>query len=182
MAKSFLFLAEGFEEIEALATVDVLRRGGIDVLTVSIKDHKSVRGAHGVTVEADLTFKEADFDGSDWLILPGGMPGASNLHNFAALNDLLKVHHGRIAAICASPSLVLGPTGLLEGKPATCYPGMEADLVAGGADYRPTEKVVKAGRIITAYGPGATIDFALTIVAETMGDERAKQVREGMLA
>ena len=181
MAKSFLFLAEGFEEIEALATIDIIRRASIDVLTVSITDRKTVKGAHGVAVEADMTFKEVDFDGSDWLILPGGMPGAENLHKFGALNDLLRVHHGRIAAICASPSLVLGPTGLLKGVNATCYPGMEADLVEGGAKYRPEERVISEGRYVTACGPGATFEFALKIVALTEGEDRAAQVAAGML-
>ena len=180
MSQSFLFLAEGFEEVEALATLDVLRRAGMDVKTVSITSEKGVVGAHGVEVRADLTFKECDFGGSDWLILPGGMPGALNLHSFAPLNDLLKVHHGRIAAICASPSLVLGPTGLLRGLKATCYPGMQEQLLAGGGEYS-EEMFVVTPRIITGKGPGATFDFALAIVKATLGAEAAKAVAEGML-
>lgn len=180
MSKSFLFLAEGFEEIEALGTLDILRRAGMDVKTVSITAEKAVRGAHGVEVRADLTFKEADFGSSDWLITPGGMPGASNLHDFGALNDLLKVHHGRLASICASPSLVLGPTGVLAGVEATCYPGMEAELKAGGGLYR-EDGVVVTERIITGRGPGFTFDFALAIVAATYGPEKAAEVAAGML-
>ena len=92
MHRSFIFLAEGFEEIEALSVVDVLRRAGMDIKTVSITESKEVMGAHGITVKADLTFKEADFADSEWLILPGGMPGATNLAADEALCDLLKVH------------------------------------------------------------------------------------------
>ena len=181
MAKSFLFLADGFEEIEALGSVDILRRAGIDVATVSITTERTVRGAHGVEVRADLTFKEADFGGSDWLILPGGMPGAVNLHEFAPLNDLLRVHHGRIAAICASPSLVLGPAGVVRGLPATCYPGMERDMVDGGAMAETERAVVVTERVITGRGPGATYAFALAIVAATAGEERAREVASAML-
>lgn len=181
--KNFLFLADGFEEIEALATVDILRRAGMDVTTVSIKHDHIVTGAHGVPVVADVTFKEADFDGSDWLILPGGMPGASNLHEFGALNDLLKVHinHGRIAAICASPAVVLAATGLLDGKNATCYPGFETALIAAGARYDNESRVVTDGKIVTANGPASATPFALEIVRLTKGNNVAADVAAGML-
>lgn len=180
MSKSFLFLADGFEETEALTTVDILRRAGMDIKTVSITASREVRGAHGVEVRADLTFKEADFGGSDWLITPGGMPGASNLHSFAPLNDLLKIHHGRLASICASPSLVLGPTGVLRGIPATCYPGMEEELVKGGGIYE-EKPVVVTDRIITAHGPGATPAFALAIVAATFGESHAREIAKAFM-
>lgn len=180
--KNFLFLADGFEEIEALATVDVLRRAGMEVTTVSINCEHAVTGAHGLTVMADATFKEADFSGSDWLILPGGMPGASNLHNMLALNDLLKVHagKGRISAICASPAVVLAATGLLNGKEATCYPGFEDALVASGARHS-QKNIVLDGNILTANGPATAIPFALEIVRLTKGDEVAESVASGML-
>lgn len=183
MKKNFLFLADGFEEIEALATVDVLRRGGLDVTTVSIKHEPAVTGAHGITVFADCTFKEADFSDSDWLVLPGGMPGAANLHEFSALNDLLKVHatKGRIAAICASPAVVLAATGLLDGKNATCYPGFETALIAAGARYDKESRVVVDGNIVTANGPSSAIPFALKIVELTQGAQASSQVAEGML-
>lgn len=181
--KNFLFLADGFEEIEALATVDILRRAGMDVITVSINHEHIVTGAHGVPVVADVTFKEADFGGSDWLILPGGMPGASNLHELGALNNLLKVHadHGRIAAICASPAVVLAATGLLEGKKATCYPGFETALLAAGAHYDSESRVVTDGNIVTANGPASATAFALEIVRLTNGDATAANVAAGML-
>lgn len=182
MHRSFVFLAEGFEEIEALTPVDVLRRAGMDVKTVSITDSLNVTGAHGVTVKADMTFMQAGFDGAEWLIFPGGLPGAENLHSFGALNDLIRVHadKGKIAAICASPAMVLAPTGVLGGKDATGYPGTEAGLKAGGA--KPVAKdVVALDRIITANGPATSLKFALSIVANSLGQAVAKQVGEAML-
>lgn len=182
MHKSFIFLADGFEEMEAIIPVDVLRRAGMDVKTVSITDSHHVTGAHGVTVTADLTFKQADFDGAEWLIMPGGLPGAENLHAFEALNDLLKVHSGKgkIAAICASPAMVLAPLGLLEGKEATGYPGTEAGLKAGKAKVK-DERVVALDNIITANGPASAMNFALAIVANSLGAQVAQEVGSGML-
>lgn len=180
--KNYLFLADGFEEIEALATVDILRRGDMDLTTVSITDTKRVTGAHGIVVEADLTFKQVDFSGSEWLILPGGMPGAANLRGDSALCDLLKVHndHGRIAAICASPAVVLAGIGLLDGRKATCYPGFEEELERGGAT--PVDKrVVVDGNIVTANGPSSAVPFALEILRISQGDNIARNVAEGML-
>lgn len=180
---SFIFLADGFEEIEAIATLDILRRAGMDVKTVSIKHDHKVKGAHGLEVTADLTFKEADFAGADWLILPGGMPGATHLHQFSALTDLLKVHStkGRIAAICASPAVVLAPAGLLNGRQATCYPGFEEELTKGNATHNGSDNVVTDGNIVTANGPAAAAAFALQIVALTCGTEVADNVSKGML-
>ena len=182
MHRSFVFLAEGFEEMEAIIPVDVLRRAGMDVKTVSITDRHQVTGAHGVTVTADLTFKQADFDGAEWLIIPGGLPGAENLHAFGALNDLLKVHagKGKIAAICASPAMVLAPLGLLEDKEATGYPGTEDGLKAGGAIMK-DERVVALDNIITANGPASALRFALAIVANSLGAQTAQEVGSAML-
>ena len=180
MHRSFVFLAEGFEEIEALTVVDVMRRAGMDVKTVSITDSRKVTGAHGIPVEADITFGQADFSGSEWLILPGGMPGATNLHNFSALGDLLKVHKGKIAAICASPAVVLAPLGLLDGREATCYPGFEAECKQHGAILRDVP-VMTLENLITGNGPSSSLRFALAIVANSMGDSVAQQVGSGML-
>lgn len=119
MKKSFVFLATGFEEIEALATVDVLRRAGIEVTVVSIYKDRMVTGAHGITVAADVVMAGADFSDCDWLICPGGMPGSEHLAKFEPLTELLKQHNangGRIAAICAAPAVVLAPLGILDGK------------------------------------------------------------------
>ena len=124
MKESFVFLAAGFEEIEALTVIDVMRRAGINVQTVSITSALQVRGAHGVVVNADLLFDNTLFSEPEWLVLPGGMPGASNLYEFGPLQGLLKSQmespNGRIAAICASPAVVLGQLGLLNGEKATC--------------------------------------------------------------
>lgn len=180
MNRSYLFLAQGFEEIEALTVVDVMRRAGMDVKTVSITDDHKVTGAHGVTVVADLLFKGTDFDGAEWLIAPGGMPGASNLAAFTPLNDLLQRQavKGKIAAICAAPAVVLAPLGLLVDKPATCYPGFEGQM--SGAEVQ-SEPVVALDRVITANGPAAATRFALAIVANSMGEGVAQEVGSGML-
>lgn len=180
--RSFLFLATGFEEIEALTVVDVMRRAGMSVSTVSITSDKMVKGAHGIGVEADLTFKEADFADAEWLIVPGGMPGAQNLHDFEALNDLLKVHaaKGKVAAICAAPAVVLAPLGILDGKEATCYPGFEQQVEDGGG-IRRDAPVVALQNLITGNGPASALRFALAIVANSLGESYAHEVGSGML-
>lgn len=184
MAKtSFVFLAEGFEEVEALTQVDLLRRAGLEVHTVSITDTRKVVGAHGIAVEADLTFKQTDFGEADFLILPGGLPGSTNLAAFAPLNDLLRVHamnHGNIAAICAAPAAVLSPLGLLRGRKATCYPGFDDVLIDGGAEYH-TDRVVVDGNFITSNGPSSAFYFGLAIIAHTAGKEKAEEVASGLL-
>lgn len=180
MHKSFIFLAEGFEEIEALTVVDVMRRAEMDIKTVSITHEHKVTGAHGIPVVCDLTFKEADFDGSEWLIVPGGMPGSTNLAAFHALGDLLKVHKGKIAAICAAPAVVLAPLGLLDGREAVCYPGFEKACSDHGAVIS-NDAVVAHDNLITANGPGSATKFALAIVANSLGEDAARQVGEGML-
>ena len=115
MKPSYVFLAEGFEEIEALTVVDVLRRAGMEVRTVSITPLRNVRGAHGIEVVVDDVFAEAELSGAEWLICPGGLPGASNLAAFEPLCDALKAHRRGIAAICAAPAVVLAPLGLVDG-------------------------------------------------------------------
>ena len=178
---SFLFLAEGFEEIEALTVVDVMRRAELLVVTVSIGNSRSVKGAHGIVVDADALFTDADFSSVEWLILPGGMPGASNLYNFAPLRELLLKHNtvkGKIAAICASPAVVLAQSGILKGKHATCYPGFE-DLMEV-AEVVP-EPVVVDKNIITSHGPASAMQFALAIVAAEKGEEVAYEIASGML-
>ena len=181
MSKSFVFLADGFEEIEALSTIDILRRAGIDTVTVAIGDNLQVTGAHGVTVLADSFLPDNDYSGAQWLILPGGMPGATNLAAHPVLCEMLVEQNkqGRgVAAICASPAVVLGPLGLLSGRDAVCYPGME-QLVSGVRwGVRP---VAIDGNIITGNGPNAANTFALTIVAHTLGREAALAVADGML-
>ncbi len=184
MKESFVFLANGFEEIEALATVDVLRRAGMDITTVSIHDGLTVTGAHGIPVTADATISDVDTTGGiDWLICPGGMPGAEHLANCRQLTDLLKKHHsenGRIAAICAAPAVVLAPLGILSGKKATCYPGFENALAQGDATAT-GNRVETDGNVITGNGPSSAIPFALAIVKETLGQAVCNDVSDGML-
>lgn len=182
MKQSFLFLANGFEEVEALTAVDVLRRAGIPVKTVSISESLQVTGAHGISVKADTLYDSTLFDNPEWLILPGGMPGAENLYDFAPLQGLLRRHaaekKGRIAAICAAPAVVLGQLNLLEGRDATCYPGFEGKLY--GARYIDSP-VVSDREFVTANGPASALLWALTIVAETLGHIQADEVGGGML-
>jgi 4-methyl-5(b-hydroxyethyl)-thiazole monophosphate biosynthesis len=178
--KTFLFLATGFEEIEAIATTDILRRAGLDVVTVSITGDLAVQGAHNIIVCADQLFEQTNFSDGVRLILPGGMPGANHLNAHDGLKKLLLQYNSegkKIAAICAAP-LVLGELNLLQGKRATVYPGYESRL--HGATVV-TESVVKDGNIITGRGPGWTVDFALAIVEEWLGKEKAQQVAAGML-
>lgn len=182
MKDSYVFLGAGFEEIEALTVVDVLRRAGIEVKTVSITSALQVKGAHGVTVNADLLYDNTLFSDPAWLILPGGMPGATNLYEFAPLRGLLESQfeskEGRIAAICAAPAVVLGQLGLLKGEKATCYPGFE-NLIEGGQMV--DEPVVVSNKFVTGNGPAFALPWALTIVKETLGQEAAAKVASGML-
>lgn len=180
MNTSYIFLAAGFEEIEALTVVDVMRRAGMDVKTVSITESHTVIGAHGIPVTADLLYGNTDFITPEWLIIPGGMPGASNLSQFAPLNTLLinQAASGKIAAICAAPAVVLAPLGILDGKEATCYPGFEDKMKDAVLRDSP---VIALDRIITGNGPSAALRFALSIVANSMGEAVAQQVGSGML-
>lgn len=180
MKKVALFLANGFEEIEALATVDILRRALIQVETVSISDEVNVTGAHGVTVVADNIFSETDFSDIDVLVLPGGMPGAKHLNEHNELKTLIGKFNDAgklIAAICAAP-IVLGGLGMLQNKRATCYPGFESELT--GAQIT-GEKVEVDDNIITGRGPGLTFDFALNLVEQIVGKEIRKEVEAGLL-
>ena len=180
MNTSYIFLATGFEEIEALTVVDVMRRAGMDVKTISTTGNLTVRGAHGIPVEADALYEKTDFITPEWLIIPGGMPGAANLSEYAPLNSLLKsqAHSGKISAICAAPAVVLAPLGILDGQEATCYPGFEKQM--DKAVVRDTP-VVALNRLITANGPSAAQRFALAIVANSMGESVAQEVGSAML-
>ena len=181
MNTSYLLLADGFEEIEALSVVDIMRRAEMEVLTVSITDSKTVTGAHGIPVIADVTFAEVDCSAAEWLILPGGMPGALNLAAKSELRELLKAQNikgGKLAAICASPAVVLAPLGILDGKRATCYPGFEQALNKAKLSEKP---VAIDDNIITANGPAAATGFGLAIVAMSKGEDVSRTVAEGML-
>ena len=179
MAKVYQFMANGFEDIEALIPVDVLRRGGVDIKTVSITGSPMVESAHGVKMMADLTFEEADLSDADLLMLPGGMPGASNLNAHEGVKAALLKQNAkgkRIAAICAAP-LVLGGLGLLRGKQATCYPGFEQTLE--GAEYTADLYTID-GNITTGEGPAAALPYAYSLRGQLTDDDTAYGVAEGM--
>lgn len=182
MRESFVFLAEGFEEIEALTVIDLLRRAGMPVKTVSITRALQVTGAHGVTVSADVLFDNTLFKDAEWLILPGGMPGATNLYEFGPLEGLLKsqldTEYGRIAAICASPAVVLGQLGLLKDERATCYPGFEQMLEGAEVIDAP---VVVSGKFVLGNGPANAMIWALAIISETLSSQDALKVANGLL-
>ena len=178
--KAYLFLATGFEEIEAIVTTDILRRGDVELVTVSITGERTVTGAHRIPVVADKLFEETNFMDGDAFILPGGGPGSQMLNEHEALKKLLVCrfeHHKLIAAICAAP-MVLGGLGLLKGKKAICYPGMESTLTEAILTDQP---VVTDGNIITGKGPGLTFDFGLTVLATLQGREIAGNVAADLL-
>ena len=180
MKTIFVFLAEGFEEIEALTPVDVLRRAGLSVQTVSVMDEQVVAGAHGVTVLADKMFAEINPEDAEMILLPGGLPGATNLDAHEGLSQLIldfAEADKPLAAICAAP-LVLGNRGLLQGKKATCYPGFETYLQ--GAEYT-AALVEKDGNIITGKGPGAAMEFAFAIVEKYCGMDKVNELKQGMM-
>ena len=175
------FLADGFEEVEALAPVDILRRGGCEAKTVSIMSSKKVIGTHGVAVEADIMFEDTDFADADIIVFPGGLPGATNLADHAGIEKLIKKQYEsgkRIAAICASPAMVLAKTGVLEGKKATCYPGLE-DKLTGATAVK--DVVITDGNITTSRGPATAMAFGIELVRLMAGEKVADEVSEGLL-
>ncbi len=181
MNKTYVFFADGFEEIEAIGTVDILRRSGMNVVTVSVKDTHEVTGAHNVTIKTDILLPEVTLDNAEWLVLPGGMPGAENLHNCKPLQELLKAQNakkGKIAAICASPAVVLGQLGLIEGKRATCYPGFEK--LCKGAKMEDV-RCVTEDNIMTANGPSSVTNMCYAIITISKGRQKADEVMTGML-
>ena len=176
MAQVYAFLAPGLEEVECLATVDVLIRAGIKVELVSITDDLEVTGSHNLTVKADCMLNDVKWDEAQVLFLPGGMPGTKNLAECRELTEHLTeaFHAGkRLAAICAAPS-VLGGLGLLKGKKATCYPGFENQLL--GAEYQ-TAGIVTDGQVTTARGLGYALDLGLELAGILLDDETAKGIK-----
>ena len=177
MKKVSIFLAEGFEEVEALTPADLLMRAGVEVTLVSIGDKLEVAGSHGITFVADKLFSGMDFSDMDLLLLPGGMPGTLHLKEYEPLLELLKDFNGQgkmIAAICAAPT-VLGKIGLLNGKKATCYPGCEDGLT--GAETL-TDRVVVDGNITTSRGVGTAISFGLSLIAQLYDQKKSDEIRE----
>ena len=175
----YLFLANGFEEIEALCPLDLLRRAGVEVTTVGIGGDV-IRGSHGIIVHADIPDIMYRDSNPDMIILPGGMPGAKNLDESKIVDVAIKAAQKKgayIAAICAAP-FVLGKRELLNGKNATCFPGFEDDLV--GANIIKDSGVVVDGNIITARGMGVAQRFGLTLVSLLCGEEIAKNIEKSI--
>lgn len=174
----YVHLAEGFEEIEVTTIVDILRRGEIETRTVSIGE-KRVVGAHGVPITADLVYEDADYSTCDMIVLPGGIPGTTNLQEHKGLRESILAFSGVnrwIAAICAAP-MILGQLGILEGKKATIYPGMEEYLLRATPLSDP---VVVDGKVITSKSPGTAMVFALELVNAIKGKTTMNTVEEGL--
>ena len=180
MSKTYIFLADGFEEIEGLTVVDILRRGGVDIEMVSVGNSLYVTGSHQITVKADRLFADGPLDDALMYVLPGGMPGTTHLQEHAALGDLLKEAKAagkKIAAICAAPR-VLGGLGLLDGEAAVCYPGNEELLTGASVLY---DEVAVSGQVTTSRGMGTAIPFALSLLGQLKGEEAAEKIEKGIL-
>ena len=186
----YIFLAEGFEDVEALATADVLRRGGVPVELVSVTEEPFVVSSHGVAVGTDQSFDyfvlHVDKGGTaekDVMIFPGGMPGTRNLAGHSFLMDMMQEHYdegGTVAAICAAPGLVLGQLDGIEGKRVTCFDGFEGILEEAGAKFEPRPAITD-GRVITGRSAGHAIAFGLEILKKIKGEEKAAEVRHALM-
>lgn len=186
----YIFLADGFEISEALTTVDMLRRGNVNVKTVSIYDDRIVTSSNRIPVIADMAFGEFKASttfgpciSKDVMIFPGGMPGSSNLASFKKLMDVMLQHFnegGTVAAICAAPSVVLSNLPDISGRRMTCYDGFEQALIDKGAEYV-KEGVVCDENIITGRGPGWALEFGLAILSHIKGEDVAAKVRQGLM-
>ena len=179
MKKVIVFLAEGFEEIEAISIIDILRRAEVSVTSVSIGKDVIVKGAHNIFIEADKLFDDVDFATYDMVVLPGGMPGAKNLQEHEGVKEQLKVfaENKHIGAICAAP-MVLGSMGLLKGKRATCYPGFEPELIGANVTNEP---LTVDGNIITGKGPAYAMKFSLQLVETLVGKAAHDEVSNALL-
>ena len=185
MKKAYVFIADGFEEVEAIFPSDIMRRAGVDVLLVSCGENTTVKGAHGIPVVCDVLL--ADVKAAplpDAVILPGGLPGAENLADNDDVHDLVLAMNdeGRIiASICASPALVFAKFGVLKGKKWTCYPGMEEETSSEDREGWKAERVVVDGNLITSRGPGTAGEFGFKLVEELLDESTAQKLRKGML-
>ncbi|UTC67403.1 MULTISPECIES: DJ-1 family glyoxalase III [unclassified Treponema] len=183
MKKAFLFLANGFEEVEALTPIDYLRRAGIDLVTVGVEG-KTILSGRKVPVTCDIVLEEALAMEEDLIavVLPGGLPNGSILAGTEAVKEFAKktlANGGIVAAICASPALALGPWGLLEGKKYTCYPGMGQDL---NTKPQEGERVIRDGNIITACAAGAAEEFSFAIVEAICGKTALNKLKTEVVA
>ncbi len=181
MIKVGIFLADGFEEIEGLTSVDAMRRAGYEVTTISIMNDLAINGSHGIRLFADLMFDEADYDSFDCIVLPGGGVGTQNLKKHEGVKEIVKkfAQSGKlIGAICAAPT-VLSDAGILSGKKATCYPGCEVDF-ADDITYTGAQ-VEQDGNIITGNGMAAALPFALALIVKLSGEEDVSVVKKGIV-
>lgn len=175
----YIILGTGFEEIEAVAPCDILRRGGVEVRYAGIGG-RLIRGGNGITVQADCTVEEMDLDAMEMIVLPGGMGGVhSILGSEAAMKAVMYAHeHGKlVAAICAAPS-ILAKLHITDGKRAVVYPGMEAEM---GSAVMTEENAVRDGKVLTGRAPGAALDFGYLLLQTLKGEETAQKVRGGMV-
>ncbi|MBR2578747.1 MAG: DJ-1/PfpI family protein [Clostridia bacterium] len=175
----YIFLADGFEEIEAIVPRDILRRGGVDVLTVGVTGDV-VESAYGLKVETDITIENVNLDDIDGILLPGGMPGTTNLENSERVLDIIKYCFENkllIGAICAAPS-ILGGMGVLQSKTACCYPGFEKYLKGASVS---NESVAIDQNIITSKGPGTAMNFGFALLSYLKGKESSDSAKSGMI-
>ena len=182
MAKVYIFLADGFEDIEGLTVVDLMRRAGIDISTVSIKDTCEIETSHGIRMQTDCIFQGTDFSDGDMLVLPGGMPGTRYLSSYQPLRALLESFYKegkKIAAICAAPS-VFAELGFLKGRSATSYPSFMGKLEEGGARTSLAGVVVDE-HVTTSRGMGTAIDFGLSLIAQLLGQEKADEIADSIV-
>lgn len=183
MKKVMMFFAEGFEEVEALSVVDVLRRGGVEVEMTSIDEGKVVTGSHGIGIITNRNIKDVtaeDLEDMDGFLLPGGMPGTLNLKKSERVREILCRGNEKgklLGAICAAP-IVFGACDILKGKKATCYPGFEKELTGAEATTNP---VVVDGNIVTSRGVGTALDFGLTLLGILTDEENSKKIKESIL-
>ncbi len=178
----YVFLAEGFEEIEAVTTIDLLRRAGLTTITVAVGKSLEVRGTNHIPLIADMSLSSIDYDKASALILPGGLPGVTNLNASETLRSLLKRAYEDkklLAAICAAP-MILGSLGMLEGLEATCYPSFEKYL-KGYKSLAEDKGLVITDNIITAKGAGCTIPFALAIIEKLCDKATADELAKGII-
>jgi protein deglycase len=181
MKKIAVLLAHGFEEIEAITPIDILRRGGVVIVIAGVGGNQ-ITGSHGVGIECDITLDQLKADDFSGVVLPGGLPGASNiLQSEEAASFIKSMHQDKklIAAICASPAIVLSPLNILDGKKSTGYPGSEKDF--SSLVELKTDKVVVDGNIITSRGPGTSADFSFAILEYLEGKDKADSVAGSML-
>lgn len=182
MSKVCIFLADGFEEIEGLTVVDMLRRADIEISMVSVTGSLNIRGAHDICLLADVLFEDADFSDTEMFILPGGMPGTLTLKAHKPLGELLMSafkSNKYVAAICAAP-IVLGGLGILQDKKATCYPAADLEAQLTGAEHLPVP-VVTDGKVITSRGMGTAIEFAAVLIEKLKGQETADALLQSIV-